>query len=124
MHGPSAGGRVNGPSAGARIIDWGDASIGHPFGTMTTTLRSIAHDSGCEVEDARVQRLRDAYLEPFTTYAARAELIALHDIAVRVGTVTRALSWQAALLGTPTSVHREYDFPVRGWLLELLVLSP
>jgi hypothetical protein len=109
-----------GPAAGARVIDWGDASIGHPFGTMLATLRSIAHHGGCEIDDPRVRRLRDAYLEPFTTYGPASELTALVDIAQRVGAVTRALAWRAALLGTPASVHREHDFPVSGWLEELL----
>lgn len=104
---------------GSRIIDWGDASIGHPFGTMLVTLGSIAHYGGCEVDDPRVQRVRDAYLEPFTAYAHRSELIAQVDIARRVGVVTRALSWRGALIESPPSVHLEYDFPVRDWLLEL-----
>lgn len=112
-----------GPAAGSRIIDWGDASVGHPFGTMLTTLGSIAHHSGCEVDDPRVRRVRDAYLEPFTTYAPRSELFDLVDVARRAGAVTRALSWQVALVDAPTPVHREYDFPVRYWLQELLVPS-
>jgi len=115
-----AGDRVTGPSAGSRIIDWGDASIGHPFGTMLSTLRSIAHHGGCEVDDPRVERVRDAYLEPFTTYASRSELIVLVDVARRVSALTRALSWRAALIESPASVHREYEFPVRGWLRELM----
>ena len=78
----SAADHLAGLAAGLRIIDWGDASIGRPFGTVTATLRSIAHHSGCEVDDPRVQRVRDAYLEPFTTYAPRSELVALHDIVV------------------------------------------
>jgi hypothetical protein len=75
------------------------------------------------VTDPRVQRVRDAYLEPFTTYAPRSELIALADVAQQVGAVTRALSWRAALAGASTEVHREHDFPVRGWMQELLPAS-
>jgi hypothetical protein len=119
-----AGDRVTGPSAGSRIIDWGDASIGHPFGTMLSTLRSIAHHGGCEVDDPRVDRVRDAYLEPFTTYATHSELIALVDVARRVSALTRALSWRAALIESPASVHRDYEFPVRGWLRELMAEPP
>jgi hypothetical protein len=115
-----ADGRVTGLPAGSRIIDWGDASFGHPFGTMLSTLRSIAHHGGCDIDDRRVHRVRDAYLEPFATFARRSELIALVDVARRVGVVTRALSWRAALVESPTHVRREYDFPVRGWLQELL----
>jgi hypothetical protein len=108
------------PSEGSRIIDWGDASFGHPFGTLLTTLGSIAHDNGCGVDDPRVDRVRDAYLEPFTAFAPRADLVILAEVARRVSALTRALSWRAALIGSPTSVHRELGFPVRGWLQELL----
>jgi hypothetical protein len=107
-------------AAGSRIVDWGDASIGHPFGTMLTALRSIAHHARCAADDPRILRVRDAYLEPFTTYGSRSQLITAVDVASRVGTVTRALSWRAALLGVPTTAQREYDYPVRGWLQEML----
>lgn len=106
-------------AATSRVIDWGDASFGHPFGTLLTTLRSIARHAHCDVSDPRVRRVRDAYLEPFTTNAPRSELLALVDVALRVGVVTRALSWRAALAGAPFEVHREHGFPVRGWLQEL-----
>ena len=33
---------------GVRIIDWGDASLGHPFGTMLATLNSLAHHAGLD----------------------------------------------------------------------------
>ena len=91
---------------------------------MLSTLGSIAHHSDCEVNDPRVQRVRDAYLEPFTSYAPRSELIGLVDLARRVGAVTRALSWRAALVESRTRVHLEHDFPVREWLVELLVVAP
>lgn len=107
-------------AARSRVIDWGDASFGHPFGTMLATLRSIARHGGCEIDDPRVQRVRDAYLEPFSVHAPRQELLALVKVAQRIGWVTRALSWSAALAGSPTEVHRRYDFPIRGWLRELL----
>lgn len=118
--GATEGDRDAGPAAGSRIIDWGDASIGYPLATMLCTLGSIAFHGGCEADDPRVQRVRDAYLEPFTTFAPRSELIRLVDVARRVGAVSRALSWRAALIGSRPQVHRDFDFPVRGWLQELL----
>lgn len=104
----------------ARIIDWGDASIGHPFGTMLCTLNSIAHHAGCGIDDPRVVRVRDSYLEPFASYAPRADLVRYVDLARRTGCVARARAYLAALEGEPVSTHAEYDFPVRGWLIELL----
>lgn len=111
--------------ANARIIDWGDASVGHPFGTMLATLNSMAfhvgklHDDGT-IEDVRVLRARDAYLEPFTSAGTREELLRWVTLARLTGCVTRAITYESALVEAPRTTVVELDFPVRGWLLELL----
>jgi hypothetical protein len=109
-----------------RIIDWGDASIGHPFGTMLATLNSIAFharllngDRG-GITDPRVLRVRDAYLEPFTGLGSRQELLRWVALARNIGCLTRSLSWERAVQHAPVSVAAEYEFPARGWILELL----
>lgn len=104
----------------ARIIDWGDASVGHPLATMLCTLNSIVFHAGCEIDDPRVLRTRDAYLEPFTAFADRSDLVRYVALARRTGCVARALSYEAALQGEPVATHAELDFPIRGWLLEML----
>jgi hypothetical protein len=109
----------------ARIIDWGDSSWGHPFGTMLATMNSIAHHVGAYVDgqpidDPRVLRVRDAYLEPFTVYAGRADLLRAVTLARRTGCVAKALSYRAAMAGTTVEAQAELDFPVREWLLGLL----
>jgi len=110
-----------GSSADAtRIIDWGDASLGHPFGTLLVTLNTLAAFAECPDDDARVLRVRDAYLEPFGSLADRSTLVRYVELARRTGCVARALSWGAALQGEPASVHAQWEFPVRGWLLEVL----
>ncbi len=108
-----------------RIIDWGDASVGHPFGTMLATLNSIAFHAGVlpskrRMDDPRVLRIRDAYLEPFTDLGSREELLRWVALARATGCVTRALSWGRALQDAPLTVAMGEEFPVRGWLLELL----
>jgi hypothetical protein len=108
-----------------RIIDWGDASVGHPFGTMLATLNSIAFHAGVlpsnrRMDDPRVLRIRDAYLEPFTDLGSREELLRWVALARSTGCVTRALSWGRALQDAPLTVAMGEEFPVRGWLLELL----
>lgn len=109
-----------------RIIDWGDACIGHPFGTMLATLNSIAFharllngDRG-GITDPRVLRVRDAYLEPFTGLGSRQELLRWVALARNIGCLTRSLSWERAVQHAPVSVAAEYEFPARGWILELL----
>lgn len=108
-----------GTAATARIIDWGDATVGFPLGTMLCTPNSLAWHAKVERDDPRVLRARDAFLEPFTRYADRPRLVEYVALARRTGCVTRALSYRAALLAEPVATHREQDFPVRGWLLEV-----
>jgi hypothetical protein len=108
-----------------RIIDWGDASVGHPFGTMLATLNSIAfharvlNDDG-RIDDPHVVRIRDAYLEPFAGLGSREELIRWVALARSTGCVTRALAWKSALQDAPAAVVAALEFPIRRWLLELL----
>ena len=108
-----------------RIIDWGDASVGHPFGTMLATLNSIAFHAGVlhadrRLDDLRVLRIRDAYLEPFSSQGSREELRRWVALGRSTGCVTRAISWESALQDAPATVVVGEEFPVRGWLLELL----
>jgi Phosphotransferase enzyme family len=112
--------------ASARIIDWGDASIGHPFGTMLATLNSIAFHAGIVsydrggIEDQRVQRILDAYLEAFTAYGSRTELLRWVALARRTACLTRALAWERAVQDVPASGAAEFASQERAWLLEVL----
>ena len=56
LPGPVRSGPPDRPGGGVANHRLGRPTIGHPFGTMTATLRSIAHHGGCEVDDPRVQR--------------------------------------------------------------------
>jgi hypothetical protein len=113
-----------GDADSARVIDWGDTSWGSPLGTMLATMNSIAWHAGVyadgqPVDDPRVLRLRDAYLEPFTGHADRDVLVRGVDLARRTGCVGKALSYRAALTGQPVAVAADLEFPVRDWFLGL-----
>jgi hypothetical protein len=69
------------------FFDWGDSCISHPFHSLTVTLRATAAKLDLEPGGPEVQRLRDAYLEPFGDLGEAA------DLAYRTGTVARALAW-------------------------------
>jgi hypothetical protein len=113
-----------GDLSSVRIIDWGDASVGHPFGTMLATLNSIAFHAGVRddrrMDDPRLLRILDASLEPFAGLGGRAQLLRWVALARSTGCVTRALSWESALQEAPATMVAGEEFPVRGWLLELL----
>ena len=50
-----------------RVMDWGDASIGHPFASLIVTFRFLERENGLSPDDPWFARLRDAYLEPWGT---------------------------------------------------------
>ena len=108
---------------GYRFFDWGDSSVAHPFGTLLVTLRSAAHTFSLPEGDPMLVRLRDAYLEPWTDRHDRATLREIAGLAMRVTTVSRALSWRRALDTTDPS-RTEYADAVPGWLGELFAPMP
>jgi hypothetical protein len=75
------------------IIDWGDASLTHPFLTLAVTLDFAARGAGCETGAPEILALRDAYLEPWATGAAPEALRRGAEIGAALGTITRALTW-------------------------------
>ena len=109
-------------ATGHRFFDWGDASVAHPFGTLLVTLRSVAHATARDATDPALERLRDAYLEPWTDRSDRRSLRQLADAAAWVTMVSRSLSWRRAL-ATSDPTRAEYAAAVPGWLEELLVVE-
>ena len=105
---------------GPLFIDWGDAIVGHPFGTMLATLNSVAYQHQLDLDDPALHRLADAYTETWTDVADRATLRRLVTLAVRVGPLTRALGWRRALVGCDDVSWTEWGDGVHGWLLETL----
>ncbi len=78
-----------------RILDWGDACVSHPFLSMSVVERSVAYTLRLEPGSREISRLRDLYLEPFTGSASGPRLRAIYPIAIRLGWISRALSWAA-----------------------------
>ncbi len=103
-----------------RFFDWGDAYVGHPFALLLVSLRSAAHRFTLPHGGPELLRLRDAYLEPWTRFAPREQLIREVSLALHVAKVARALSWQRALLDADDEALREWGDAVPGWLGELL----
>jgi hypothetical protein len=104
---------------GPVFFDWGDAVVGHPFGTMAASLRSVAHHHRLAPDADELHGLADAYTEAWTDVADRATLRRQVGLAVRVGALTRSLAWRRALLGADETARAEFgDYPA-GWLAEL-----
>lgn len=71
-----------------RVMDWGDASIGHPFASLIVTFRFLESENGLAPGDPWFVRLRDAYLEPWGP-----GLVPAFDPAIRVAAFAHAIAW-------------------------------
>jgi hypothetical protein len=90
-----------------RILDWGDAVVSHPFYSMSVVERSVAYTLKLKPGSREVTRLRDLYLEPFTKFASARELRASYSIAIRLGWISRALSWASVVPDLSPAKKRE-----------------
>jgi Phosphotransferase enzyme family len=92
-----------------RVLDWGDASISHPFASLVVTFRFLEEINGLPPDDPWFARLRDTYLEPWGD--GRAAAFAL---AMRVGAFAHCLAWTRQRDHLPPQAVPEFDkvFPV------------
>jgi hypothetical protein len=89
------------------FFDWGDASVTHPFFVTVVALRGLAYKLDVRQLDGRLDRLRDAYLEPWTAFHRRAQLLDVYDDAYRLGTLSRLLDWSDLVAASP-AMQLEY----------------
>jgi hypothetical protein len=100
----------------ARLLDWAEASVSHPFAGLVNTLRDIAYRRRLKPNGREMLRLRSVYLEPWTCFAPSAELRELFDRGYLLGTVCRAMSWERILAPLPAPIRAEYDRNAAVWL--------
>ena len=71
-----------------RVLDWGDASIAHPFFSLFEVFRFLGEVNRLPPGDPWFARLRDAYLEPWGQ-----DRRALFEVAHVVGGFAHAIAW-------------------------------
>jgi hypothetical protein len=71
-----------------RVLDWGDASIAHPFFSFGEIARFLQGVNGLPPSDPWHSRLRDAYLEPWG-----GDQLETFELAFRVGAFAQAIAW-------------------------------
>jgi len=89
---------------GLRVLDWGDSSISHPFGSLVVTFRFLEEINGLPPGDPWFVRLRDAYLEPWGRGLADTFALAL-----RVGTFAHTFAWARQRDHLPVQARPEFD---------------
>ncbi len=120
QHDDLHGGNVLVGPDGDRIFDWGDASVAHPFGTLTTTLNSIEHHTGFDQAGPELGRVRDAYLEIWSGLATPDAIAAAARAAIVLGAISRAASWERSFSGLADSQLDGHGGATAAWLVELV----
>jgi hypothetical protein len=87
-----------------RLLDWGDASISHPFASLVVTFRFLEERNQLPPADPWFGRLRDAYLEPWG-----GGLAGTFALAIRVGAFAHAIAWARQRDYLPQAARPEFD---------------
>jgi hypothetical protein len=87
-----------------RVLDWGDASVSHPFASLVVTFRFLEEAGGLPPGDPWYARLRDAYLEPWGPGLAGA-----FEIAIRAGAFAHAFAWARQRDALPDEARPHFD---------------
>ena len=102
------------------FIDWGDSCVSHPFYSLRTVLVSAEISLGLEENIPELRPLREAYLEPWTRYESREELLRALDLADRLASINGALTWHRPVSRPEGLPREEYAEPVPALLQEFL----
>jgi hypothetical protein len=102
------------------FADWGESGVAHPFITLLVTSRVIAWRLNLAEDAPELAHLHNIYLEPWTQYESRENLIAAFKLAYRVGMVCRALTWHRIVAGAEDPAKAEDADAVPAWLKEFL----
>jgi len=87
-----------------RVLDWGDASISHPFFSLFETFRFLTERNRLSRGDLWFRRLRDAYLEPWGQ-----EYVEAFDLALRIAGFAHAIAWLDQRNALPVANRQVFD---------------
>ena len=87
-----------------QVLDWGDASIAHPFTSLVVTFRFLEEINELPPGDPWFARLRDAYLEPWGGGPADT-----FELAIRVGAFAHAIAWLRQRDALPAGERPGFD---------------
>lgn len=106
---------------GLTAIDWADAHVGYPFGSLIFPLRTFREQHGLPVGHPDVVALADTYLEAWDDLSDRESPRHLKGLVMRVAVVSKALSWTRDLLGLDRAALNAYYASPEACLLRKLL---
>ena len=102
------------------FFDWGDSCIAHPFFSLRTVFVSVENTLQVVETAPEFERLRDAYLEPWTRYASREHLLAAYQLAQRLSPISSALGWYRVISSLDESLRNDYAEAIPSLFQEFL----
>jgi len=99
-----------------RFFDFADAVWAHPFTSLAVPVGVLCRDWEVEPSDARVRRVVDAYVEPWSDVASLPDLREAAALALVFGPVHRFESWRRLLDGSAAISCPDEAEAVRHWL--------
>lgn len=105
------------------IFDWGDCSASHPFFSLRSTFVSLENSLNIAEDDPILDHMARIYLQSWTDYTAREDLLAAFSIARRLWAMSSLLVWYRIVSSLEPAQRGEYAKPVPSLLQELLAAN-
>ena len=102
------------------FVDWGDASVAHPFSSLRTALVSAEIVLELPDFDSTTAPLRDVYLQTWADYDSFENVQADFRLAQRLSALVSAQSWYQEISLMPEALRGEYEHIVPSLLQEFL----
>ena len=116
-------GNILGSGDDARPFDWGDAVLGHPFGSLLIVLRSAPESCGLPIFGPAIAELRDAYLAPWIAEGIDPDkALRAVDLALSASVLARAQAWGRVF--PCFSANLEPRANTARWLTRIAVSDP
>jgi aminoglycoside phosphotransferase (APT) family kinase protein len=119
-HGDLNSGNVLRRNGKFAFVDWGDASLAHPFSSLRTVLVSVEIVLDLPDYDPATILLRDAYLNAWAKYESPPNLLKTFALAHRCSSLVSTLSWYRSIVVMPPEMRSEYHHVVPELLKEFL----
>jgi hypothetical protein len=100
------GNALLGPDGNYIFFDWSDCAVTVPLCSLFIPLRWARYV--LEYDDAALERMRDAYLEPWRALVSSEQLERALPLALRLAKLQRALTWRAWVCATGPKRAWEY----------------
>lgn len=123
-HGDLHDGNIGWLDGEARLFDWGDASLSHPFISMRTLLTTLERRFGVPAGDPELYPYIQAYLAPWKAQLPDVDIGQLFETSRKVWPLVSLLGWHHAIQNREDERSQDYDYIIPKLFREFLAAHP